>query len=273
LDTEVSEMIHHKLLNLVREDMVLGGLPAVVQEYLVSKNINACQKLQNNLLLAYRNDFGKYAKYSDHKYLQRLFEKVPGLIGQNFKYNKVDPDMRSRDIKSALDMLVDAGLIYPAQSTAASGIPLISQVNEKKFKILFLDIGLVNRASSLQADILLQEDILLVNRGILAEQLVGQELLAHTSRDEPGHLFFWERDKKSSTAEIDYMININENIIPIEVKAGATGRLKSLQIFMAEKKSKLGVRISQQPLGLDNKVLSFPVYLMSELKRFLLKLL
>lgn len=267
LRDKIPEPIHQKLLKLIREYMVLGGMPAVVQEYLNSQNFSQCQIIQSALLNAYRSDFGKYASRTDHKYLQQLFERIPGLIAQHFKFSKVDPDVRARDLKKALQKLRDAGLIYQIFATAACGLPLNALMDEKRFKLLFLDIGLVNRAARLDADILLQQDLLLVNRGIVAEQLVGQELLAYSNYHEPGQLFFWTREKHGSTAEIDFVVNVDSTIVPIEVKSGSTGRLKSLRMFMEEKQSKIGVQISQQPLNFDHSILSVPLYLMGEIFR------
>jgi len=267
LQTPVNTAIHQHLLKLVREYMILGGMPAVIQEYLQNKNLNECQQIQSALLNSYRYDFGKYAPLTDHQYLQRLFEKAPGLIAKHFQYVKVDPDMRSRDIKTALQMLRHANLIYLVYSTASTGIPLISLINEKKFKLLFLDVGLVQRADKLATELLLENDLLLVNRGALAEQFVGQELLAYSSCYEEANLYFWSREKKSSLAEVDYVTTVDSKIIPIEVKAGTTGQLKSLKIFMAEKNIPLGIRISQAPLNYNDGILSLPLYLIHQLPR------
>jgi predicted AAA+ superfamily ATPase len=269
LKTDIPEPIHQKLLKLVREYMVLGGMPAVVQEYLNTQNFSQCQIIQSALLNTYRSDFGKYSTKTNYKYLQQLFERAPGLIAQNFRYSKVDPEMRSRDLKIALEKLRDAGLLYQIFATSATGLPLQSLVDEKRFKILFLDVGLVKRATKLDAEILLQEDLLLINRGALAEQFVGQELLAYGSFYEPAQLYFWTREQRGSTAEIDFIININSIIVPIEVKSGTTGRLKSLRLFMDDKKSQVGVQISQRPLSLEQSILSIPLYMIGELKRLI----
>lgn len=267
LTTEIPTAFHQKLLSLLHEYTILGGMPAVIQEYLNNKNFSNCQNIQAAILNTYRNDFGKYASKTNHKYLQKLFTKAPGLVGQQFKYTKIDPDMRSRDLKTALENLCYAGLINIVYATAASGLPLNSLVNEKKFKLLFLDTGLVKRVTNLDADILLKANLLLINRGSLAEQFVGQELLAYSSPFMEAELYYWSREKASSRAEVDFVTNINTKIIPIEVKSGTTGRLKSLQIFMQEKNSDLGVRISQSPLALEKNILSVPLYMISEIKR------
>ncbi len=267
--------LHDHSLQLVREYMAVGGMPAAINEYLHSRQNLATQQVQSLLLADYRSDFGKYATRANHKYLQLLFEKIPGLIAQPFKYVHVDRTVRSRDIKNALDMLQDAGLIYLAYSTQASGLPLISLRDDRKFKILFLDVGLVNRAGGLNLTILMQEDLLLVNRGVVAEQFVGQELLAYQNYVEKPNLFFWNREEKSSNAEVDFVTTVDHHIIPIEVKSGTTGRLRSLQIFMQEKSSLLGIRISQLPLSFDKdkRILNIPIYMIGELERLVREVL
>lgn len=269
LQSPPPKVIHDELLKLVREYVALGGMPAVVSGYLQTKSPYQAQDIQSDILFTYRNDFGKYAKKTKHKYLNLLFEKAPGLIGMWFKYSKIDPESNARDLKLALQQLCQAGLLYQVHHTSASGLPLIATQNERKFKLLFLDVGLVKRACLLDTPLLFKEDLLLVNQGVLSEQFVGQELLAYSDKKDLGHLFFWVREAKSSGAEVDFLITNQDQIIPIEVKSGATGRLKSLKIFMEEKKSPLGIRISSLPLSFEQNVLSVPFYMIAEIPRLL----
>ncbi len=279
LKNTVPVPVHQTLLKLVRHYMVLGGMPGVLQAYLSTADTSANTtrtydlaeaELQQTILLGtYRQDFSKYTKHTQIQYVQRVFEKAPGLVGNHVKYANVDPGARSQNIKLALELLQHAGLIYPIYSTAGSGLPLISLVNEKKFKILFLDVGLMARASRLTADLWLEENLLLLNRGAIAEQFVGQELMAYASPLEDLQLYFWCREKKSSMAEVDFITAFGSKIIPIEVKAGSTGQLKSLQLLMHEKTLDLGLRISQQPLTFDGAILSVPLYMVGELSRLI----
>jgi predicted AAA+ superfamily ATPase len=275
LNKNIPDSVHLMLLKLVRQYMVIGGMPGVLQSYLSSDqksnqyDLTEAELQQTILLTTYRQDFSKYTKHSQIQYIQRVFEKAPGIVGSHVKYANIDKDARSNQIKLALELLQHAGLIYPIYSTAASGLPLITLVNEKKFKILFLDVGLMARASRLSAELWLDENLLLVNRGACAEQFVGQELLAYGSSIEAPQLFFWHRDKKSSLAEVDYILNFDSKIVPIEVKAGSTGQLKSLQLLMQEKNIYPGVRISQHPLSFDGKILSIPLYMIGEIERLL----
>lgn len=269
LESPLEASVHEELLKLMKEYVVLGGMPAVISAYIKTKSLLQMQDVQSDILFTYRNDFGKYAKKTQHKYLSLLFEKAPGLIGTWFKYKNIDPDVQGRDIKSALQLLCKAGLMFQVLHTSASGIPFITTQNEKKFKVLFLDVGLAKRACLLDTAFLFQEDIMLINQGLLTEQLVGQELLVYLDRKDVGHLFFWIREQKSSSAEVDFVISVGSKIIPIEVKSGTIGRLRSLKIFMEEKKSVIGIRISASPLSLEDKVLSIPFYMIGELSRLI----
>jgi uncharacterized protein len=267
LKNSPSAAVHNHLLNFVREYTILGGMPAVVKKYLLTKSFLESQYTQTNLLNSYSRDFGKYAKKAIHLNLQLLFEKAPGLVGQWFKYKNVNPDTPPKDIKTALHQLYQAGILHPIHATSAAGIPLVINKNEKKFKLLFLDVGLVKRACRLDSELLLKQDIFLLNEGALAEQLVGQELLAYQDKHEFPELYFWGREQKNSNAEVDYLTIVDGQIIPVEVKSGARGKLKSLKMFMEERNTKIGIKISQAPLSLDQNILSIPFYLISELSR------
>jgi predicted AAA+ superfamily ATPase len=202
-----------------------------------------------------------------------VFDGLFQTIGGQFKYSKIDPDIRSRDLKRALEHLEWAGLIEYIYVSSASGIPLSAQIKHSQFKICFLDIGLLQRFLQIDPEVVMKQDLILINRGAIAEQFVGQELAAYTDSSKRVQLFYWQREKKTSDAEIDYLITIDRHIIPIEVKAGAYGRLRSLQQFMLEKKSPLGIRISQNPLSFENNILSIPFYLIAELPRLCRELL
>jgi predicted AAA+ superfamily ATPase len=265
----IEEAVHKRLLTLLREYFALGGMPAVVSEYLISKSLLHCQEIQTSLLTTFRSDFGKYAGRTPHEHLQTIFSKAPGLIGQWLKYTTLDPDTSTVTLKNALKKLCDAGLIILVYATSGAGLPLISHANEKKCKFLFLDVGLVKRACNLGLDLVFKQDLMLINDGALAEQFVGQELLAYFHKDDMNGLYAWKREEKSSSAEVDFLVAIDSQIIPIEVKAGSTGKLKSLKIFLSERNLPLGIRISELPLSLRDQVLSLPLYLIEQLPRLL----
>ena len=267
LDSTIDDAIHKKLMELLRIYLIVGGMPAVVKEYLNSRNYLNCQRIQASLLQTYRNDFGKYAKHSEHKYLLKVFNEAPRLVGSRVKYSNIDPETKSRDLKNAFNLLKLAGIINPVYVSAASGLPLGAQINETKFKINFLDVGLMQNACGLQAQLVTTNDFLQINAGAVAEQFIGQELSAIIDSYLEHTLFFWARDKKNSSAEVDYIVAIESQILPVEVKAGKTGTLKSLRIFIEEKHSPFGIRFSQENLSFYDKVLTLPLYMAEHMQR------
>ena len=160
LTDSIDDVIHKKLLELLRIYIIVGGMPAVLNEYLSSKDLMNCQRIQTALLQTYRSDFGKYAKISQHKYLQKVFDTVPRMVGQRIKYSTIDPDNRSRDLKNALNLLTLAGIVRPIYLTKASGLPLGAQINEQKFKLNFLDVGLMQNSCGLQGRLSIEEDFM-----------------------------------------------------------------------------------------------------------------
>jgi predicted AAA+ superfamily ATPase len=265
---KVEPPIHQKLIDLLRLYFLLGGMPAVLNEYFSSKNIVNCQRAQSSILQTFRGDFAKYSKTVQHKYLEKAFDAAPRLVGQRVKYVNIDTEMRSRDLKNALDMLSLAAIIKKVIHSSSSGVPLGAQTDENKFKINFLDVGLVQNACGLAIDINTNKDLLQINAGAVAEQFVGQEICANNDKFQPANLYFWARDTRSSSAEVDYVISTGPAIFPIEVKAGKTGRLRSLKLFMEEKKTRFGIRISQEPLSFYDDILSLPLYMIEHCARF-----
>lgn len=261
--------LHEEMLRLVKEYALVGGMPAAVSSFCEFLSLEETSQVHEILLSTYQADFSKYATSAEQKYLKTVFAGVFSVIGEQFKYSKINPDIRSRELKMALEHLQSAGLIYPIYATAASGIPLFAQVKLQRFKALFLDIGLAQHALKLDPNLIFNKDFVQVNRGMMAEQFVGQELLAYSDSHTQGQLFFWQREKKESDAEIDFVISVDHQIFPIEVKAGPYGKLKSLQVFLNEKKCPFGVQISQKPLSFQGNVLSIPFYLIHEMDRMI----
>lgn len=275
LSTSLNPVIIERLKKLLQIYFITGGMPEVIQSYLERNDLSNTKMIQLSLLNTFRNDFGKYAPIAKHKYLQRLFDKAPGLIAKHFKYSQIDPDMQARDLRSAIETLQYAGLVHQIWASQATGLPLNALINPKKYKLLFLDIGLVKASSNLDSELLLQKDLMLVNKGDLVEQYVGQELLALAPPYQEGELCYWERDVKSSSAEVDYVINVGDKIIPIEVKSGKTGTLKSLHYFLQHISTEppFGIKISLQPLNYRDNILSIPLYMVSEIERLVKELI
>lgn len=238
--------IHQKLLNLLKEYMKIGGMPGVVKAYIESSlDVSRAWQEQNAILQTFFLDFGKYKKRTNIGLLQDLFVKIPGQLGKTIKYSALNRQVKSREIKECLDLLQKARLIYPVMHSHGNGLPLGAEADTSSFKLLFLDIGLALSLSGLKLEELGQvENFAMVNSGALAEQFIGQHLLyAQPGYAEP-HLYYWNRPAKGSTAEVDFLIQKENRVLPVEVKAGATGRLRSLHMFVQEKNVDLALRFN-----------------------------
>ena len=269
----ISDAVHNKALELFRIYIITGGMPAVVKEYCENFSLLNIARSQSIISNGYSNDFGKYGSKAEIQYLQKIYSQIGVLATRPIKYSKIDPDTQSRDLKKAIDILVMAGVFFKIHQNSGAGIPLQSE-EKKKYKLLFLDTGLyLNKLNLDYKKLNIKKDINMINRGTVAEHIVGQELLSLQESFKPGYLSYWQREARNSSAEVDYLIQYGEKIIPIEVKAGHTGRLKSLRIFMDEKNAPFGIRISQSSLSFENRVLSIPFYLISNINKYISELL
>ncbi len=259
---KLADALHTRLLDYVRKFFFLGGMPAVLQEYCVSRDIKKCQRIQRSIVDTYIDDFGKYAKKVKHKYLRKVFYAVPKMIGQKFVYANVDNSIKSRELKEAIELLEMSGVIARIKSTSGAGIPLEAGAKENYFKALFLDVGLMHAMNNIYGETARAKDFTGIFKGAVSEQFVGQQLLAYQSPYTKPSLYYWTREARNSMAEVDYLIVKEEDIIPIEIKSGATGHMKSMHIFITAFKPDLGLKISQANYYMDiqNRILSLPFY-------------
>lgn len=249
------------LKEFVRIYTITGGMPEVVKTYVESKDLHECQDHQADILQTYRRDFHKYAKKHQIKYLEKLFTALPLQIGRKFKYSEVDPAIKSIILSDSLDLLCSAGVVRKIYHSSSNGIPVSAETDLKKFKTVFFDTGLMLNLIKFDfKPLLLNPDISLINNGALAEQFVASELVAYSNPRRETQLFYWHRELRSSNAEVDYVIEFNNKIVPVEVKSGTKGTMKSMKIFMESKKSDLGLKISSCPYSFKEPVQSIPFY-------------
>lgn len=284
LEDSVPGSIHDNLMYYVQLFWVVGGMPAAVQRYAANEDIAAAGREHESILQTYEDDFSKYRKRIHPQRLRKIFRRLPSLIGNKLKYVNIDPNEKSRDLASSLHLLELARVYYPVRHSAGNGVPLGAEAKDRDFKPLFLDIGLMATSLGLNlSDLHIQTDLLLVNNGSVAEQFVGQHLLYRQQSYRRPELYYWNREKKSSQAEVDYLISCAGKVVPVEVKAGKTGSLKSLQVFVSEKKSPVAIRFNSMPpscfeaqsaiAGKDIVSFSFislPLYLVCQIERLVM---
>lgn len=259
---EMGQVIHTKLLGLLGEYLAIGGMPHSVQHWIAKKAPLGCAKIHNSLLDTYRQDFGTYARKLQVKYVALLFENIPLQLGRKFKYNLIDGDYRKRELAPALDLLVTAGVAHKVFYSSGQGIPIGAQIDPQNYKAVFLDIGLAQTTVSLDiAGWFLHPEQEMINKGSLVESFVGQELLAYSEPQRKNSLYYWHKESTANQAEIDYLIQIDGTIIPVEVKAGLGKTIKRLHYFLeTHKQSHYGIRFSAHNYSIHQNVHSYPLY-------------
>jgi len=278
LKSKLPESLHEKCLGLYHDYCLVGGMPEVVQEWIDSNNLKSCIKIQQDLLATYRDDFHKYGGEIDAGLLNRILLSVAEQLGNKFVYSRVDSAKKVLKIKNALNLLCQAKVCTKIMHTAGNGLPLGAESNDKFFKAVMVDIGLVSSQMGLSSISRGEaKKIFFSNKGGLAEQFVGQQLRAAQAPLAEPWLYYWQTTG-GRQAEIDYIIQHGNRIIPVEVKSGATGSMKSLHHFMAKKNLDFAVRcnISQPTLEsigvkttlgqpVSYRLLSIPLYLAERL--------
>jgi predicted AAA+ superfamily ATPase len=283
IGAEIPESIHLQLIELHKEYIIVGGLPAAVASWTTEQSLEKLSKIHQNLITTYRDDFGKYRGHLDISELEDVMISVPKQLGHKFVYKNVNPDGNTKQIKRALGLLNMARLTHSVVSTHANGIPLAAESNKKFFKEISLDVGLCSAQMGLTLDkIQSSDEINLINKGGIAEQCTGQLLRTTFPYYIDPKLFCWMRKDVGTSSEVDYIIQHKSSVIPVEVKAGTTGTLKSLHYFMGTKGYDFAVRVNTDyPSIVDvdmkdtsgnrvqYKLMSIPFYLLGQIHRLI----
>ena len=278
-----SEGIHNQIAQYLRYYFFVGGMPAAVKNFAENIGLPDIQRIQNNILTSIQYDFAKYGSRKQQEYLQTVLMYCGRFPGRKIKYSNIDREIRSIYLKESIEKLALSRIVHKVIHSNASKVPLTEYAKEDVFKTVFMDIGMVNQLNQIELTGL--DNLVTANEGILAEQFIAQELLCIQPEFLSPDLFYWSREEKSSNAEIDFIFQHKNRIYPLEVKAGKTGTLKSMQMFLYEKKMEEGIRFnmdlpckgsfqvkvnaSSGAMDLSWKLLSLPLYMVSELKRIL----
>ena len=259
----ISEFIHAEILAQLRLYYRIGGMPKVVARYLESSDMALVAREQSTLLQGYVDDIRKYARKADWSLLQLVFEKMGALAGgPQVKFTTIDPDSKSPQIRRALSALQQALILHTVLPTNAKQLPLAAHSNDKRFKLTFLDIGLLHHTIGFDWSVLpIDADLTDIADGRIAEQFVGQEFITTRSGQHRYKLHHWERPKIGSEAEVDFVIEYDGRPVPIEVKSGKAGRLKSLEIYIEELQPKHAFVLSQRNVETLGNVTFLPLYM------------
>jgi len=264
----LSDALHTSVLNHLVRFIAIGGMPEVVKSYIENQNLLDCQQVLDELMTTYYDDFAKYKKRVPPTRLRDVFSVVMELTCKKFIYSNATENANIDQVKEALQLLEMAGLIYPIYHSSANGIPIGAQINRKFTKYLPFDTGILQRFLGLNiGEILIGETLEQINKGDIAELFVGLEMLKAMPTNTHSQLYYWQREKNGSQAEVDYLIQKGDTIIPIEVKSGTTGKMQSLYLFMDEKQSEYGVRTSLENFGQYDKIRVYPLYAIRQIMK------
>jgi len=273
--SSISPEIHTTLMKKYHEYLLVGGMPEAVARYAETKSLIDVDPVYESILTGFKDDVLKYSSLARAKYIQYLVEHASKYIGLPVKYeNFGGSGFRSREMSEAFDVLEKAMIISRVYASASKQLPIVNNL-KKSPKLLFLDTGLVNYQVALRTEIINIQDINAVYHGQIGEQIVGQTLLSLSIRKNI-NLSCWYREQKGSISEIDYLISSHNKLIPVEVKSGKSGTLRSLHNFMDESKNKFAIRVYSGVMGIEkiltpNKkqftLFSMPFYLLNRIEQ------
>lgn len=256
LQESIPEFAHEKLLGHFNQYSLIGGMPEVVARYSESNDLVAINNIYVSLITSYSDDVEKYARNSSMAHhIRHILNVGMSYAGQRIKFERFgSSDYRSREMGEAFRTLEKAMLIELTYPTTSSSVPIIPDL-KKSPRLSWFDTGLVNFAAGVQKDVFGARDISGAWRGIVAEHIIGQELLALDS-SVLAKKSFWVREAKNSNAEVDFIYQFNGNVIPIEVKSGEGSRLRSLHLFMDTVPHNIAVRVWSSSFSVDQITIS-----------------
>ncbi len=248
--------------------LFVGGMPEAVLKFTETENPKFVRKVHQSIIQTYADDFPKYTKKSDYDKINFVYSKIHHMFGKKMKYSELASEYQSKQIRIAIELLEKARVLIRCFHTNATGISLSGTEDDSVYKCFDLDVGLLCAKFNIA-----WEDIMHLNtidspiKGLIYEQFAAQHLAYLQTGAEAPKLFYWLRDKKSQSAEVDFVIQLGQIILPIEVKSAKSGALRSLNQFMGDKKFPKAIRIDASELCLSERVIKKNVFYYAGLKK------
>ncbi len=276
--TPVKSFAVQKLFDYFHRYTMIGGMPEIVKQFSENNNVPALKTQYESLLTSYLDDADKYARNPTmRQVLRHCIESIPFEAGKRIKFQGFgSSNYRSREVGEALRTIERAMLIYLIYPSTSLQLPIMADY-KKSPKLQFVDTGLLNYFVGLQPVFFQYADLHSFYKGLIAEHIVRQELIAQDAEDNK-KILFWVREKKQSNAEIDILLPYKNHVIPVEVKSGKTGALRSLHQFVNESAHPYAVRLcegnfeiinAQTPEGKTYKLLNLPYFLAGRIHDYL----
>lgn len=253
----------NRLTDYLKKYMIIGGMPAVVMEWLDSKDFNKVNRIQQELIAAYQKDFSKHAPNSMVEKIRYIWNSIPSQLAKEnkkFVYGLVREGARAREYEDAIMWLCDAGEIIRTHNVSKPDIPISAYADLKSFKVFLLDVGLLRAMSRVSPKVILEGSRIFEEfKGALTEQYVCQELQNYSDVLETN--YYWS---SSATAEVDFLVSDGWDVYPLEVKAGVTMNAKSLKLYREKYSPKWALRTSLLPYDRNeaSKTINIPLYML-----------
>jgi predicted AAA+ superfamily ATPase len=255
-DSALPAIIHNKALSLYRTYLCVGGMPAAVSEFVQNgKDLLVFDRqITADILTGYLADMAKYAGETNAAKIHQVYRSMPVQLAKEntkFAYKLVETGGNREKFQSAIDWLIQANMLLPCVKLEVPQSPLTAYCADKIFKLYLSDTGLLVSLSRINFNEIIQEQTM-IYRGFLTENFVAQTLVTHGFE-----LYFWN---SKHSAEMDFILNLQDGIIPVEVKASDNVRSKSLKVYMEKYQPEYAIRISARNFGFENNIKSTPLY-------------
>jgi predicted AAA+ superfamily ATPase len=255
--------MHEKLLQLLKLYFFIGGMPEAVAEYAKTESLPTVREIQLEILNAYEKDFAKHAPPHEIMKITTVWKQIHRQLAKEnkkFIFALIRKSARGREYEDAIQWLTDAGLIHKSYLVETPKFPLSAYAENSVFKIFLSDVGLLGAQSNLSAQIIIDGDLLFTEfKGALTENYVAQELIATQHKES----YYWASE---GTAEVDFLLETQHEIYPLEVKAGASQKKKSLLVYNQKYSPKKLIRATTMNLKHDGEIYNYPLYLLCKLK-------
>ncbi len=264
-DFKTIKLFNNKYEKLLKQYCYVGGMPEVVNDFIENKDFESVRNLQREILTAYEEDFTKHIPANTVAKIRLLWKSIPAQLSKEnkkFIYGAAKEGARARDFEAALSWLINSGLIYRVNKITKPDLPITAYEDFNSFKLFVLDVGLLGAMTNLQAETIIDGNRIFEEfKGAIAEQYVLQQF--KTIKDLP--VFYWSNE--TSRAEIDFVIQIKSDVVPVEVKAERNLQAKSLKVYMEKFKPNYAIRTSMADYKTTDNLIDLPLYLLEIIKK------
>jgi len=248
-------LLHESALDLYRTYLFVGGMPKAVQQYIDTKDFDYVRFCHNEILSMYATDMAKYTTLTEQIKINEIYNTIPAQLAKEnrkFQYKLIGSNARAINYEIGLDWLVSSGIVLKCMKINEGKYPIAFFVNFLSYKIYMSDVGMLNTKGNALKSFILSSDYSVQVKGAMTENYVAQEFVANNHT-----LYYWE---SNNIAEVDFVLQLKDGVVPVEVKSATNTQSKSLKVFIEKYNPKYSIRISAKNFGFENNIKSVPLY-------------